>query len=96
MLNDICSVLADLGIDSMSDQQSYLAAIDAEMARLRERLDKLAKFKELAIELGITPDVGVYQPQRMSGPMQTALSRSSPNPSTSLRSRPLSTAPFQA
>ncbi|MCP3393755.1 hypothetical protein NLM27_33900 [Bradyrhizobium sp. CCGB12] len=46
----------------MSDQQSYLAAIDAEMARLRERLDKLAKFKELAIELGITPDVGVYQP----------------------------------
>jgi hypothetical protein len=64
MLNDICSVLADLGIDSMSDQQSYLAAIDAEMARLRERLDKLAKFKELAIELGITPDVGVYQPPK--------------------------------
>ncbi|UPJ62502.1 hypothetical protein [Bradyrhizobium sp. 191] len=48
----------------MSDQQSYLAAIDAEMARLRERLDKLAKFKELAIELGITPDVGVYQPPK--------------------------------
>lgn len=49
----------------MSDQQNYLAAIEAEEARLHaqraqidQRLAKLAKFKELAIELGITLDLG--------------------------------------
>jgi hypothetical protein len=40
------------------DQQSYLAAIEQEEARLRDRLAKLAKFKELALELGITPEIG--------------------------------------
>ncbi|QPF84917.1 hypothetical protein IC762_00840 [Bradyrhizobium genosp. L] len=52
----------------MSDQQNYLAAIEAEEARLRAqraqidaRLVKLAKFKELAIELGITLDLGASQ-----------------------------------
>jgi hypothetical protein len=65
MMDDICSILADAGIGPMSDQQSYLAAIDAEMARLRERLEKLAKFKELATELGIAPDLGLApQPEK--------------------------------
>jgi hypothetical protein len=61
---------------TMSDQQSYLAAIDAEMARLRERLEKLAKFKELAAELGIAPDLGpAPQPEKAApapAPEQTA------------------------
>lgn len=36
-----------------SDQHSYLTAIELEEARLRERLEKLAQFKKLAVELGI-------------------------------------------
>lgn len=50
------------------DQQSYLAAIEQEEARLRDRLAKLAKFKELAIELGITPEIGSFS----SSPNQPA------------------------
>lgn len=61
MMNDISSLLAEIRNLPMSEQQNYLAAIEAEEARLRERLAKLAKFKELAIELGIAPDLGPSQ-----------------------------------
>ncbi|MHC2623516.1 hypothetical protein ACVIW2_005548 [Bradyrhizobium huanghuaihaiense] len=61
MMNDISSFLAEIRNLPMSEQQNYLAAIEAEEARLRERLAKLAKFKELAIELGIAPDLGTAQ-----------------------------------
>lgn len=68
MMDTLCSMLADAGIGPMSDQQSYLEAIDAEMARLRERLEKLAKFKELATELGIAPDLGLAQQPKKDDP----------------------------
>lgn len=67
----------------MSEQHSYLAAIQAEKARLREqralideRLAKLAKFEELAIELGITLDLGTSQ----QPPKDDPASRPSPKP----------------
>lgn len=76
MMNDISSLLAEIRNLPMSEQQSYLAAIEAEEARLRaqraqidERLAKLAKFKELAIELGIAPDLGTSQQAPTNGPV---------------------------
>jgi hypothetical protein len=72
-LDILCSLKADARTGPMSsDQQSYLAAIEAEEARLRERLAKLAKFKELAVELGITPDIGFVQQSKKHDPASPA------------------------
>jgi len=80
MMDDLCLMLAEAGIGPMSDQQSYLATIDAEMARLRERLEKLAKFKELATELGIAPDLGLAPQPKKDEPVAAPSARPEPSP----------------
>jgi hypothetical protein len=80
-----------------SDQQSYLAAIEAEELRLRERLAKLAKFKELAVELGIAPDLGFAQPKKAepaSPPPSPGQSAAESSPETESPSEPDAKAVF--